>query len=140
MKTLMPVNPPQRSTIVIAIAGALGLMCTGVAMAQQTPSQAPDTVEPTPTKADDATTLDTITVTANLAFFVVPPAQTTFQQQRFEATAARAKAAAGMIGARVREPQRVASEGAGEADPIAPNDTEVNRARNRRIAIVLGPQ
>ena len=35
----------------------------------------------------------TITVTANLAFFVVPPAQTTYQQQRFEATVARAKAA-----------------------------------------------
>lgn len=35
----------------------------------------------------------TITVTANLAFFVMPPAQTTFQQQRFEETVARAKAA-----------------------------------------------
>jgi hypothetical protein len=35
----------------------------------------------------------TITVTANLAFFVVPPPQSTYQQQRFEATVARAKAA-----------------------------------------------
>ena len=35
----------------------------------------------------------TITVTANLAFFVVPPAQSAYQKQRFEATVARAKAA-----------------------------------------------
>ena len=35
----------------------------------------------------------TITVTANLAFFVVPPPQTAFQKQRFDATVARAKAA-----------------------------------------------
>ena len=35
----------------------------------------------------------TITVTANLAFFVVPPAESPFQKQRFEATVARAKAA-----------------------------------------------
>ena len=35
----------------------------------------------------------TITVTANLAFFVVPPPQSGFQQQRFQATVERAKAA-----------------------------------------------
>jgi hypothetical protein len=35
----------------------------------------------------------TITVTANLAFFVVPPPQSSFQQQRFQATVERAKAA-----------------------------------------------
>ena len=65
MKTWKPVNPPQRSTIVIAIAGALGLMCASAAMAQQAPTHAPDTIAPAPAKAADATTLDTITVTAN---------------------------------------------------------------------------
>jgi len=55
-----------------------------------------------------------------------------------ELSAARAKAAATLIAAKLREQQRVASEGVGEADPIAPNDTEANRARNRRVAIVLG--
>ena len=35
-------------------------------------------------------TAKTITVTANLAFFVVPPPQTPFQQQRLDATVARA--------------------------------------------------
>jgi type VI secretion system protein ImpK len=56
-----------------------------------------------------------------------------------ELSAARAKAAATLIAAKLRDPQRVTSEGVGEADPIAPNDTEQNRARNRRVAIVVGP-
>lgn len=55
-----------------------------------------------------------------------------------ELSAARGKAVAALIAARLSQPQRVASEGAGEADPIAPNDTEENRARNRRIVILTG--
>jgi len=56
-----------------------------------------------------------------------------------ELSAVRAKTAAALIATKLREPQRVKSEGAGEADPIAPNDTEANRAKNRRVAIILGP-
>jgi type VI secretion system protein ImpK len=55
-------------------------------------------------------------------------------------SAARAKAAAAAIAPKLAQQQRIASEGAGEADPIAPNDTEDNRAKNRRIAIFLGPR
>jgi type VI secretion system protein ImpK len=61
-------------------------------------------------------------------------------QSNVELSAARAKAAVAVIGSKMREPQRVTSEGAGEADPVAPNDTEENRAKNRRIAIVLESQ
>jgi hypothetical protein len=58
-------------------------------------------VEVSPAAASAATavtwTVDhkakTITVTANLAFFVVPPAESPFAKRRFEATVARAKAA-----------------------------------------------
>jgi type VI secretion system protein ImpK len=57
-----------------------------------------------------------------------------------ELSAARAKAAAALIAAKLGQQQRVTSEGVGEADPIAPNDTEINRAKNRRIAIFVGPQ
>lgn len=57
-----------------------------------------------------------------------------------ELSAARAEAVAALIAAKLGQQQRVTSEGVGEADPIAPNDTEINRAKNRRIAIVLGPQ
>lgn len=59
-------------------------------------------------------------------------------QSNVELSAARAKAAAALIAPRLREPQRISSEGAGETEPIAPDDTEENRARNRRVAIVMG--
>ena len=52
------------------------------------------------------------------------PVKPVIFQSNVELSAARAKAAAAVIAAKLREPQRVASEGAGEADPIAPNDTE----------------
>jgi len=35
------------------------------------------------------------------------------------------------------DPQRLRTQGLGEADPIVPNDTAENRARNRRVEIVL---
>lgn len=68
------------------------------------------------------------------------PVKTTQFQSNRELSAARAKAAAAAIATKVRDPKRITSEGAGEASPIAPNDTEANRAKNRRVAIVLGPQ
>jgi len=52
---------------------------------------------------------------------------------------ARATAVAGLLSARLANPKRVTAEGAGESDPIAPNDIEGNRARNRRIEILVGP-
>lgn len=34
-------------------------------------------------------------------------------------------------------PERISAEGLGEADPVAPNTTETNRARNRRVMMQL---
>ena len=68
------------------------------------------------------------------------PVKTPHFQSNRELSAARAKAAAALIAAKLSDPRRITSEGAGEASPIAPNDTESNRAKNRRVAIVLGPQ
>ncbi|MBL7802921.1 MAG: OmpA family protein, partial [Saprospiraceae bacterium] len=34
-------------------------------------------------------------------------------------------------------PERISAEGLGEADPVAPNTTEANRARNRRVMMQL---
>ena len=50
-------------------------------------------------------------------------------------SAARAEAVARLIAAKMREPQRVQSRGVGTNQPLAPNDSEENRARNRRVEI-----
>ena len=55
----------------------------------------------------------------------------------FQLSAARAQAAAAILGAAIGDPKRVATEGRGEADPLNANATPVERAENRRIEIVL---
>jgi type VI secretion system protein ImpK len=53
---------------------------------------------------------------------------------------ARAEAVRDMLAARTGSPARFSAEGRGDAEPIAPNDSAVNRARNRRVDItVLAP-
>jgi type VI secretion system protein ImpK len=53
---------------------------------------------------------------------------------------ARAEAVRDMLAARAGTPSRFSAEGRGDAEPIAPNDTGANRARNRRVDItVLAP-
>ena len=47
----------------------------------------------------------------------------------------RARAVAGLIARTVADPSRVRVEGRGDAEPVAPNDSETNRARNRRVVI-----
>jgi len=50
---------------------------------------------------------------------------------------ARADAVKDILGKRLNEPTRLRAEGRGETDPVAPNDTPANRARNRRVEITL---
>ncbi|MDK6203850.1 type VI secretion system protein TssL, partial [Oligella urethralis] len=42
-----------------------------------------------------------------------------------------------LLESRLREPNRVRAEGRGEAEPVAPNDSPENRAKNRRVEITL---
>lgn len=49
----------------------------------------------------------------------------------------RADAVKKILDQRLTQPNRVRAEGRGDADPIAPNDTAENRARNRRVEITL---
>ncbi|MGZ8266821.1 MAG: OmpA family protein, partial [Burkholderiales bacterium] len=49
----------------------------------------------------------------------------------------RARSVAHMVGARLSEPGRVNAEGRADSEPIAPNDSPANRARNRRVEITL---
>jgi type VI secretion system protein ImpK len=54
-----------------------------------------------------------------------------------ELSAARARAVARLMAPALADPKRLAAEGRGDAEPAAPNDSAANRAKNRRIAIVL---
>ncbi|MGJ7537742.1 MULTISPECIES: DotU family type VI secretion system protein [unclassified Variovorax] len=50
---------------------------------------------------------------------------------------ARADAVKKMIATRLARPERLRAEGRGDADPLVPNDSAANRARNRRVEVTL---
>ena len=64
------------------------------------------------------------------------PIHTVAFPSNFQLSTARAKAAAGIIGAAI-DPSRLWAEGRADADPVASNDTPAGRERNRRIELIL---
>ena len=56
-----------------------------------------------------------------------------------ELSAARARAVARVMARALADPKRLVAEGRSDAEPVAPNDTDSGRAKNRRVAIVLKP-
>ena len=48
---------------------------------------------------------------------------------------ARARAVAALLAAHLSDPKRVRAEGKGDAEPLVPNDSDANRAKNRRVVI-----
>jgi len=64
------------------------------------------------------------------------PIHTVAFPSNFQLSGARAKAAAGIIGAAI-DPARLTVEGRADADPIASNDAPAGREQNRRIELVL---
>ena len=52
-----------------------------------------------------------------------------------EISLTRARAVAGLVSRTLADPARVRVEGRGAAEPVAPNDSEANRAKNRRVVI-----
>ncbi|QKJ85676.1 type VI secretion system protein ImpK [Paramixta manurensis] len=55
----------------------------------------------------------------------------------YELSMARAQSVQEMLQKHLSQPERVKAEGRGETNPIAPNNTAENRARNRRVEITL---
>jgi type VI secretion system protein ImpK len=49
----------------------------------------------------------------------------------------RARSVQNTLAAKMAQPARLSSEGRADSEPIAPNDTPANRARNRRVEITL---
>jgi len=55
----------------------------------------------------------------------------------YELSLARAQSVQQLLGGNLNNPRRIRAEGRGENDPLAPNTTADNRARNRRVEITL---
>jgi len=56
-----------------------------------------------------------------------------------ELSAARAQAVIQIMASKLGDPQRLAAEGKGESEPAAPNETDADRAKNRRVTFLLKP-
>jgi type VI secretion system protein ImpK len=61
------------------------------------------------------------------------PIKTVAFPSNFELSQARAKSAAAALKAALADPNRVVVKGKGASDPVAPNDVEANKAKNRRV-------
>lgn len=55
----------------------------------------------------------------------------------WELSAARAETVVKLMATRISDPRRLKAEGLADSEPVAPNDSEANRARNRRVVIIL---
>jgi type VI secretion system protein ImpK len=55
----------------------------------------------------------------------------------WELSTERARSVVALMASRLRDAQRLRAEGVADSDPVAPNDSAANRARNRRVAILL---
>ena len=55
----------------------------------------------------------------------------------WELSTERARSVMALMQSRLREPARLRAEGVADSEPVAPNDGPANRARNRRVAILL---
>ena len=65
------------------------------------------------------------------------PTRTLRFPSNFELSKERARSVAALIGARMKDASRVVSEGRGDTEPVAPNNTAEGRSRNRRVEITL---
>ena len=65
------------------------------------------------------------------------PVRTARFPSNWELSTERARSVLALMRARLSEPARLRAEGVADSEPLAPNDSAANRARNRRVAILL---
>jgi type VI secretion system protein ImpK len=65
------------------------------------------------------------------------PIRTARFPSNWELSTERARSVVTLMSSRLKEPARLRAEGLADSDPVAPNDSAANRARNRRVAIHL---
>ncbi len=65
------------------------------------------------------------------------PIRTARFPSNWELSAERARSVSALMATRLREPGRLRAEGVADSEPLVANDGPANRARNRRVAIIL---
>jgi type VI secretion system protein ImpK len=65
------------------------------------------------------------------------PIRTARFPSNWELSTERARSVVTLMGSKLREPARLRAEGVADSEPVAPNDGPANRAKNRRVAILL---
>lgn len=65
------------------------------------------------------------------------PIRTARFPSNWELSTERARNVVAMMAAGMKDPARLRAEGLADSEPLAPNDSAANRAKNRRVAIVL---
>ena len=65
------------------------------------------------------------------------PIRTARFPSNWELSTERAKSVVKLMSAKLRDAARLRAEGLADSEPVAPNDSSANRARNRRVTIIL---
>jgi type VI secretion system protein ImpK len=68
------------------------------------------------------------------------PIRTARFPSNWELSTERAASVVGLIRTKLSAPARLKAEGLADSEPVAPNDSAINRARNRRVVIILRSQ
>lgn len=68
------------------------------------------------------------------------PIRTARFPSNWELSTERAKSVLKVMAGSIADPARLRAEGMADSDPVAPNDTEENRRKNRRVMVVLRVQ
>ena len=65
------------------------------------------------------------------------PIKTLVFPSNFELSEARARSVAALLKTSISDPKRLVAKGKGEGDPVAPNDVEANKSKNRRVELSI---
>jgi type VI secretion system protein ImpK len=65
------------------------------------------------------------------------PIRTARFPSNWELSTERARSVAALMAPHMKTPSRLRAEGLADSDPVAPNDTPANRAKNRRVTILV---
>jgi len=65
------------------------------------------------------------------------PIKTLVFPSNFELSEARARSVAALLKPSLSDPKRLVPKGKGEGEPVAPNDVEANKSKNRRVEISI---